>query len=173
MFSLICARINSWVNNRETGDLRPHRAHYDVTVMNVLTYNLLHHTCVPFNFARFCCGLVPVDFIHTRMLTLLLPNTIRCRYNAINSLQNHHNRQPIVRRKGEILVSFMISKSDLCWVIAYNADRGSWYFINTDVQKYTSDVKLFCYFKSNQIKSNQISLLLYCTAQSYTTYKII
>ena len=33
MFSLICARINGWVNNREAGDLRRHRAHYDVTVM--------------------------------------------------------------------------------------------------------------------------------------------
>ena len=34
MFSLICAWINSWVNNRQTGDLRCHRVHYDDTVMN-------------------------------------------------------------------------------------------------------------------------------------------
>ena len=33
MFSLICAWTNSWVNNRDAGDLRRHRAHYDVTVM--------------------------------------------------------------------------------------------------------------------------------------------
>ena len=33
MFSLICARINGWVNNREAGDLRRYRAHYDVIVM--------------------------------------------------------------------------------------------------------------------------------------------
>ena len=33
MFSLICAWINGWVNNRETGNLRQHRANYDVTVM--------------------------------------------------------------------------------------------------------------------------------------------
>ena len=33
MFSLIYAWINGWVNNREAGDLRRHRAHYDVTVM--------------------------------------------------------------------------------------------------------------------------------------------
>ena len=33
MFSLICAWINSWVNNREAGDLRRHRVHYDVIVM--------------------------------------------------------------------------------------------------------------------------------------------
>ena len=34
MFSLICARINSLVNTREAGDLRRHRSHYDVIVMN-------------------------------------------------------------------------------------------------------------------------------------------
>ena len=33
MFSLICARINGWVNDGEAGDLRRHRAHYDVIVM--------------------------------------------------------------------------------------------------------------------------------------------
>ena len=33
MFSVICAWINSCVNNREAGDLRCHCAHYDVTVM--------------------------------------------------------------------------------------------------------------------------------------------
>ena len=32
-FFLICAWINGWVNNRDTGDLRRHRAHYDVVVM--------------------------------------------------------------------------------------------------------------------------------------------
>ena len=32
MFSLICARINGWVNNREADDLRRLRAHYDVIV---------------------------------------------------------------------------------------------------------------------------------------------
>ena len=33
MFSLICVWINGWVNNREAGDLRRYRAHYDVTLM--------------------------------------------------------------------------------------------------------------------------------------------
>ena len=34
VFSLICVWINDWVNNREAGDLRRYRAHYDVIVMN-------------------------------------------------------------------------------------------------------------------------------------------
>ena len=33
MLSFICAWINGWVNNLETGDLRRHRAHYGVTLM--------------------------------------------------------------------------------------------------------------------------------------------
>ena len=35
MFSLICAWIKDWVNNREAGDLRRLRGHYDVIVMVV------------------------------------------------------------------------------------------------------------------------------------------
>ena len=34
MFSLICVRINGWINNREAGDLRRHKAHCDVIVMD-------------------------------------------------------------------------------------------------------------------------------------------
>ena len=33
MISLICAWTNGWVNNRDTGDLRRHRVHNDVTEM--------------------------------------------------------------------------------------------------------------------------------------------
>ena len=46
MFTLICARINGWVNNREAGDLRRYRGLYDVTVMvdaRNKTYLILQH----------------------------------------------------------------------------------------------------------------------------------
>ena len=33
MFSLIYAWLNGWVNNGDAGDLRRHRANYDVKVM--------------------------------------------------------------------------------------------------------------------------------------------
>ena len=33
MFSVICTWINGWANNREAGDLRRHRVHFDVTLM--------------------------------------------------------------------------------------------------------------------------------------------
>ena len=34
MFFFICVWINGWVNNREAGDLRRNRVHYDGSVMN-------------------------------------------------------------------------------------------------------------------------------------------
>ena len=37
IFPFICAWINGWVNIREAGDLRRHRAHYDVIVMLGIT----------------------------------------------------------------------------------------------------------------------------------------
>ena len=54
MFSLIYVWINGWVNNREAGDWRRYRAHYDVIVMskmnNVLCYwrktNTEFGTCI-------------------------------------------------------------------------------------------------------------------------------
>ena len=34
LFSLICVWTNSWINNRDAGDLRHHHAHYDINAMN-------------------------------------------------------------------------------------------------------------------------------------------
>ena len=36
------ALIFSWVNNREAGDFKPHRAHYDVTVMEAADESISH-----------------------------------------------------------------------------------------------------------------------------------
>ena len=41
MFTLICARINGWVNTPEAGDLRRYRPHYDVIVM--INWGLVIH----------------------------------------------------------------------------------------------------------------------------------
>ena len=53
MFSLICVWINDWENNREAGDLRRYRTHYDVIVMARVLIKfmqrngLLHATIYP------------------------------------------------------------------------------------------------------------------------------
>ena len=57
MFSLICAWINAWVNNREAGDLRSHRAHHDDIVMicNVNRVLLTGYS------KRICCNTAQVS----------------------------------------------------------------------------------------------------------------
>ena len=40
-FSLICALINCWVNNRDAGDLRRHCTQYDPTVMIIVQLHFL------------------------------------------------------------------------------------------------------------------------------------
>ena len=54
--SLICVWINGWVNNREAGDLRRYRAHYDVSVMDHFCFWLstiwIQNVWVKFNSIR-------------------------------------------------------------------------------------------------------------------------
>ena len=61
MFSLICAWTNRWVNNREAGDLRHHRAHHDV----INEYNC-DGTLPHGKHGKFCCcillALICIDF---------------------------------------------------------------------------------------------------------------
>ena len=38
MFLLICTWTNGWANNRDAGDLRRHRAHHDVTVIDCSSF---------------------------------------------------------------------------------------------------------------------------------------
>ena len=67
MFSLICAWINGWVNNREAGDLRRHCAHYDITVM-------LYHLQYLMGIMRLGCWSSPVTAARTALPMFLLRN---------------------------------------------------------------------------------------------------
>ena len=52
VFSLICAWTNSWVNNRDAGDMRRHVAHHDVIVMT-LTLNSYANRVL--SWRQLCC----------------------------------------------------------------------------------------------------------------------
>ena len=67
MFSLICALISGWVNNRETGDSRRNRAHYGVTVMKACLLINSH--------LLFICGnywMLPINSLRVFMMATLL-----------------------------------------------------------------------------------------------------
>ena len=110
MFSLICTRLNGWVNNGEAGDLRRHRSHYDVTVMYILFYcfdvpprSLCHSQCMcrkraTSQYKREHCRLVVVIFIpffwtilttSAEDLTPWSCDTLRWRHNEHDSVSNH------------------------------------------------------------------------------------
>ena len=49
VFSLICAWINGWVNNRQAGDLRRYRTHYNAIIMVsfAMDYSCRYHHLTP------------------------------------------------------------------------------------------------------------------------------
>ena len=77
IFSLICAWINAWVKNRDACDLRRHRAHHDVIVMNKG-----RTVCI---FLRMCC----------RLLTCL---PLRWRHNGHDGVSNHQPHDCLLNR---------------------------------------------------------------------------
>ena len=46
IYSLICAWTNGWANNRDADGLRRHRAHYDVTVMDIMLIQRIIKICL-------------------------------------------------------------------------------------------------------------------------------
>ena len=93
MFSLICAWINGWVNNGEAGGLRCHRAHYDVTVMDMIIL-----TFVTYVTTRSCICHISIHAAlylrHIVRLCFTWHNSLRFQYSFIHSLSHlvspHH-----------------------------------------------------------------------------------
>ena len=79
MFSLINAWINDWVNNREAGDLRCQRGHYDVIVMQ------LEHVWISVS-----CSLCIYNYLSKLFMNIHMKNIVK--YQEISgSLYLNHN----------------------------------------------------------------------------------
>ena len=78
----ICTWTNGWENNRDTGGLRPHRAHYDLTVMG---FNHLGPESNSQHFTDAISGAIPWK------MTLKLPiNFIEISYLGGESTMHQH-----------------------------------------------------------------------------------
>ena len=76
LFSLICVWINGWVNNSGAGDLRCHRAHYDVTVMICTQCRLCCGDEEHIQSTLRCCNTTKYDVFTTNSITeLFTPNS--------------------------------------------------------------------------------------------------
>ena len=71
MFSLIYAWINGWVNYREAGDLRRHRAHYDVFVMGYVALAFNWYLIMKSSQSNAFKDRIPVDSVLTLFNELL------------------------------------------------------------------------------------------------------
>ena len=70
MFSLVCARINGWVNNREAGNLRRHCTHYDVTVMDAFnTRQSIDYYCNPLRCQQYISPCLQANRLNSTLLT--------------------------------------------------------------------------------------------------------
>ena len=83
MFSLICARINGWVNNREAGDLRRHPTHCDVIVMKYVCQIDGVAFCV------ICCLSCCISLISAQKRQKQIHSSISIRHAFIVSTQQH------------------------------------------------------------------------------------
>ena len=82
MFSLICPRTNVWVNSPDAGDLRRHRAHYDVTVFGKMDHLLTR--------PRLIVDKLNLVLSHKKMI-LTMPSA---RYQPLPRPQCVYGRQP-------------------------------------------------------------------------------
>ena len=88
MFPLICVWINGWANNREAGDLRRHRAHYDVTLMLMLATAIMSWISDPIYY--FLSDLIthPCPHISGGLAEWLLPHRGRVTHICVGNLTN-------------------------------------------------------------------------------------
>ena len=96
VFSLICAWINSWVSNREAGDLRCHHAHYDVIVMR--------NRCAVCNTVLYCTGMYRESMIFvfcliekTKYLASYVKNDFTWDQHMLTICENSNHSTKVLR----------------------------------------------------------------------------
>ena len=90
MFSLMRARINGWVNNREAGDWRRHRTHYDVSIMLV------------------CFAAIIVQLIYIEQCHFNLPFPIPIQFRIVDDWPNWRNLNLQAKQMWYILVEMRL-----------------------------------------------------------------
>ena len=115
MFSLICAWIKAWVNNREAGDLRLDRGHYDVIVMYMNWTMKSHRSLLSFctdtlsvylcrdgvihvgNWINVHCSERPIYWYHDLSLPITL-TTLQWHHNGRDAVSNHQPHDCLLNR---------------------------------------------------------------------------
>ena len=99
-------RLNGWINNCEAGDLRRHRTHYDVTVMNSLCFPSLKiesckvgiHTTLGFQY----------HIILSSTVYLLMINKLPIQVTHTQKCCDHFEKIPTSRASFEIIITLLM-----------------------------------------------------------------
>ena len=100
IFCLICAWTNGWVNTRDAGDLRYHRAHYDVNVMILCRSFII--TGYIYHDHRDAC------WEHCAIFSLLLEN-------YLSTLSLECQKLPIGLGINGMLIYTLYARRPICW----------------------------------------------------------
>ena len=122
MFTLICARINGWVNNREAGDLRRHRAHYDVIVMFMgdEAYDVFINICkknIPFFWQCIWCVQQITGLQYFVFYVLYNTNIVRLLFKSMticHVAKRNHNISHLIGRPCRIRIIKVMSHGSYC-----------------------------------------------------------
>ena len=118
MFSLIYVWINGWVNNREAGDLRRHRSHYDVNVM----YTVYCNMCEKFQVQSLPQDGIPFDMI------FFFPTGLRWKWGKSHQgqrrwlwskIRNLHQETRLCTKKSKVSFRY-------CYFTQSGGDEGMW-----------------------------------------------
>ena len=135
MFSLICAWINRWVNNREAGDLRRYRTHYDVIVI------IWENSVTPCVF-MLAAGIAPNRSIKCES-NRVLNRSIKCESNRVPTI-------PLWVKEGPQCLSMYIttpveSTTVMGMVSVHHGAKGQLYDVTGTLIRWRHDIeKAFC-----------------------------
>ena len=86
--SLIWVSINGWVNKGEAGDLRRHRAHYDVTVMSWNISNIFRTIWTQFGVDLFCYSCICCFVFFVWFTYRHCPGFLHVNYREVSKLRD-------------------------------------------------------------------------------------
>ena len=125
MFTLICARINGWVNNREAGDSRRYRAHYDVIVMRWVLQTCASQS-ITVTLRRTVVLVLWQPFLQHRQKLLTVAFLIQIASSIAWRLQTFHNEMFVSNQRQ---THYLSPTRDCEGILTWNLSCASWIFI--------------------------------------------
>ena len=115
IFSFICVWINDWENNREAGDLRRYRAHYDIIVM-IIYIIVSHHMHTLSVYTNVACFFL-TKYIQYHTTTLNTQMNWPWRYTSYSQLYEKGQKYYSGKKNDPLMIGIDIWHTDVYLLI--------------------------------------------------------